>query len=67
MTNILNGWTDFWNKVGNFFANYGQELYNFWIAPKEGTPYIITLTFALVYLVLGYFLIKLISDKLAKS
>ena len=66
MINILNGWTDFWNKVGKFFSNYGQELYNFWIAPKEGTPYIITLIFALIYLVLGYFVIKLINKGIRK-
>lgn len=66
MINLLLNWNEFWNNLGEFFSSYGRKLYEFWINPTEGTPYIITLVFALAFLVLGYFLIKLINKGIRK-
>lgn len=55
--NILNA-NEFWTNVGNFFKQVGVDLYKFWIRPDEGNPYLLTLLIAIVFLVLGFFLIK---------
>ena len=63
---ILNGWTDFWQKIGNFFKDFFNGLYYYWIDPKAGdppsndTPFLITFLIALIVLVIGYFLIKIL-------
>ena len=66
MINILLTWNEFWVNIGEFFKRIGNDLYTFWINPSEGTPYLATFLFALVYLVLGYFLIKLINKIIRK-
>lgn len=67
----MNGWNDFWTKVGEFFKDIGSQLYDFWFgtgsadAPK--VPYIASFAIALVVLVLGILLIKLILRLLRKA
>ena len=63
--NLLDAAT-FWKDVGDFFKKFGYDLYKFWINPDEGNPYILTLTFAIVFLVVGFFLIKLFIKLLRK-
>ncbi len=62
-------WEEFWTNFGNFFKNIGNQLYEFWISPKDDskTPYLATFLFALVVLVLGILLIKLITRILRKA
>ena len=64
---VLSGWTEFWSKVGEFFVGIGENLYKFRIAPEDGsTGYIARLGFALIILILGYFLIRLLMRILYK-
>ena len=59
---------NFWESLGNFFKEFGYSLYLFWIKPADGsTPYILKLFFSLIFLVLGYFLIKLFINLLRKA
>jgi len=55
-------WQEFWNSICDFFSNIGTNLYKFWIHPDEegATPYLAQFLFALIILILGYFIIKLI-------
>lgn len=64
--NILEG-GDFWSNVRDFFVEFGQNLYKFWIKPDEGNPYILTLFFAILALIVGHFLIKLAIKLLRKA
>ena len=67
MNMILISWEGFWKSLGDFFVRLGNSLYTFWINPgDEKMPYIATFIFALIFLVLGYFLIKLINKIIRK-
>lgn len=53
-------WNEFWTKVGEAFRTSWNDLGNFWFGGGgNNSPYIANFVFAIVILVLGYFLIKL--------
>ena len=62
----LISWNEFWSKIGEFLATIWNNLYAFWIDPQSKNPdstefpYLATFIFGLIFLVLGYFVIKLI-------
>lgn len=52
---------DFWQNVGDAFAAGWNQFVSYWFSPEEGqTPYIVTFTIGLVFLVAAYLIIKLI-------
>lgn len=63
--NLLDA-ASFWNGVSDFFKKFGYDLYKFWINPDEGNPYILTFAFAIVFLIAGFFIIKLFIKLLKK-
>lgn len=53
-------WNEFWTKVGEAFKTSWNDLGNFWFGGGgNNSPYIANFVFAIVILVVGYFLIKL--------
>lgn len=59
---------NFWTKIGDFFSKIGTNLYKFWIQPDgDGVPYLATFGLALVVLVIGYILIRLIIRLVRKA
>ena len=67
----MNGWNEFWSDVGKFFKEIGNQLYDFWFGTgtteEPKLPYIASFAIALVVLVLGILLIKLILRLLRKA
>ncbi len=61
-------WNEFWKNIGDFFKQIGENLKNFWITPTDGsTPYLATFILAVIILIAGIFLIKLIIFILRKA
>ncbi len=66
-------WNDFWKNIGDFFKQIGDSLKTFWIdgTPNDNgtksTPYLATFILAVIILIAGIFLIKLVIYILRKA
>ena len=64
--NVLLTWNEFWQSVGEFFKNFFDSLYVFWINPSyhdetiTEPPFLGVFIFAVIFLIVGFFIIKLI-------
>lgn len=64
--NVLLTWNEFWQSVGEFFKNFFDSLYVFWINPSyhdetiTEPPFLGVFIFAVIFLIVGFFVIKLI-------
>ncbi len=67
----MNGWNQFWSNVGKFFEEIGVQLYDFWFGTgteaEPKIPYIASFATAIVILVIGVLLIKLLMRLLRKA
>ena len=64
---LVNAWSNFWSDFAEAIQKAWNDVVNFWVGSETSTPYIANFLCAIVALVLGIAIVKLIIKILTKS
>ncbi|MBP5694685.1 MAG: mechanosensitive ion channel family protein [Bacilli bacterium] len=54
-------WSNFWQSIGDAFVAGWEQFVNFWFSAEDGnTPYLVTFSLGLIFLVVGVVIIRII-------